>query len=71
MFDERTNLAGNMLEMIEDSYGEHIKVFDTKIPKSVKVGEANLKSMSIVDYMPNNKAAIAYQEFTKELISNG
>lgn len=25
--------------MIEESYGEHIKVFKTKIPKSVKVGE--------------------------------
>jgi len=71
MFDERTNLSKNMLEMIEDSYGEHIKVFDTKIPKSVKVGEANLQSKSIVEYMPTNKAAIAYQEFTKELISNG
>ena len=36
----------------------------------MKVGEANLKSMSIADYMPNNKAAIAYQDFTKELIYN-
>jgi chromosome partitioning protein len=71
MFDERTNLSKNMLEMIEESYGEHIKVFDTKIPKSVKVGEANLHSKSIVEYMPTNKAAIAYQEFTEELISNG
>jgi nitrogenase subunit NifH len=41
------------------------------IPKSVKVGEANLQSKCIVDYMPTNKAAIAYQELTKELINNG
>lgn len=71
MFDERTNLSKSMIEMIEESYGEHIKVFDTKIPKSVKVGEANLQSKSIVEYMPSNKASIAYQDFTKELISNG
>lgn len=71
MFDERTNLSKNMMDMIEASYGEHIKVFDTKIPKSVKVGEANLQSKSIMEYMPNNKAAIAYQEFTKELITSG
>ncbi|HZK69900.1 MAG TPA: ParA family protein [Clostridia bacterium] len=71
MYEERTNLSKNILEMIENSYGEHIKVFNVKIPKSVKVGEANLKSMSIVDYMPTNKAAIAYQEFAKELINNG
>jgi len=71
MFEERTNLSKNILEMIKNSYGEHINIFDTRIPKSVKVGEANLKSMSIVDYMPNNKAAIAYEKFTEELINNG
>ncbi|MBM7562705.1 ParA family protein [Fusibacter tunisiensis] len=71
MYQEKTNLSKNMFEMIEESYGEHIRVFDTKIPKSVKVGEANLQSKSIVDYMPTNKAAIAYQAFTKELINNG
>ena len=56
--------------MINDSYGENIKVFNTKIPKTVKVGEANLNSMSIIEFMPKNKAAIAYKEFTKELIIN-
>ena len=70
MFEERTNLSKNILEMIKNSYGEHINIFETRIPKSVKVGEANLKSMSIVDYMPDNKAAIAYQKFTEELINN-
>jgi chromosome partitioning protein len=71
MFDERTNLSKNMIEMVDESYGEHIKVFDIRIPKSVKVGEANLQSKCIVDYMPTNKAAVAYQELTKELINNG
>ena len=71
MFDERTNLSKNMIDMVAEAYGEHIKVFDIKIPKSVKVGEANLQSKSIVDYMPTNKAAIAYQKLTKELIVNG
>lgn len=69
MFDERTILSQKMLEMIKESYGSHIKVFKTKIPKSVKVGEANARSKSIIDYMPNNKAAIAYEIFTRELLS--
>ena len=69
MFDERTNLAQEMLDMIKQSYGSHIKVFHTKIPKSVKVGEANARSKSIIEYMPTNKAAIAYETFTKELIN--
>src|SRR6056297_3386456 len=41
MFDERTNLSKNMIEMVDEAYGEHIKVFDIRVPKSVKVGEAN------------------------------
>lgn len=71
MFEERTRLSKNILKMITDSYGENIKIFNTKIPKSVKVGEANLKSMSIIEYMPENKASIAYMKFAKELIANG
>jgi chromosome partitioning protein len=71
MFDERTNLSKNMIEMVDEAYGEHIRVFDIRIPKSVKVGEANLQSKCIVDYMPMNKAAVAYQELTKELINHG
>jgi len=35
MFDERTNLSKNMIEMVDEAYGEHIKVFDIRIPKSV------------------------------------
>jgi chromosome partitioning protein len=69
-YEEKTNLSKKILKMINDSYGENIKVFNTKIPKTVKVGEANLNSMSIIDFMPKNKAAIAYTEFTKELIIN-
>jgi len=71
MFDERTNLSKNMIEMVNEAYGEHIRVFGIRIPKSVKVGEANLQSKCIVDYMPMNKAAVAYQELTKELINHG
>ena len=69
MFDSRTNLSKNILDMIKSSYGDYIRVFDTVIPRSVKVGEANANSKSIIEYMPNNKAAIAYNNFTNELLS--
>lgn len=69
MFESRTNLSKDILNMIKDSYGEYIKVFDTVIPRTVKVGEANAKSKSIIEYMPNNKAAIAYNDFTDELLN--
>ncbi|WDV44100.1 ParA family protein [Clostridiaceae bacterium M8S5] len=68
MFDERTNLSQDMLKVIKESYGSNIRVFNTKIPKTVKVGEANARSMSVIEYMPTNKAAIAYEKFTNELV---
>lgn len=71
MFDERTNLSKEIEDMIRKSYGTHIRVFDTRIPRSVKVGEANARSKSIVEYMPTNKAAIGYRKFTSELINLG
>ena len=69
MFESRTNLSRDILNMIKDSYGDYIRVFDTVIPRSVKVGEANANSKSITEYMPNNKAAIAYNDFVDELLS--
>ena len=69
MFESRTNLSRDIRNMIKNSYGNHIRVFDTVIPRSVKVGEANANSKSIIEYMPNNKAAIAYNDFTNELLS--
>jgi chromosome partitioning protein len=69
MFDSRTNLSKNILDMIKNSYGDHIRIFETMIPRSVKVGEANANSKSIIEYMPNNKAAIAYNNLANELLS--
>jgi chromosome partitioning protein len=69
MFESRTNLSRDILNMIKNSYGDYIRVFDTVIPRSVKVGEANANSKSIIEYMPNNKAAIAYNNFTNELLN--
>jgi chromosome partitioning protein len=71
MFDERTNLSKEIENMIRESYGMNINVFDTRIPRSVKVGEANARSKSIVDYMPSNKAAVGYKNFTYELLNLG
>jgi chromosome partitioning protein len=68
MFESRTNLSRDILNMIKNSYGDYIKVFETVIPRSVKVGEANANSKSIIEYMPSNKAAIAYNNFVNELL---
>lgn len=67
----RTILSSQVSEMIVDSFGENIPVFKTRIPRSIKVGEACLYQQTICEYMPENPAAVAYENFVKEWIENG
>jgi chromosome partitioning protein len=67
LFTERTRLSKDVLTMIIDAYGKHIRVFDNKIPVSVKVGEAMMNSMSIMEYDSAGKVAAAYRSFAEEM----
>ena len=69
--DERTILFREVKNLLDEHYTGKIKIFDTRIPNTIKVGEANYYNQSIIDYDANNKAAIAYTEFAKEVRSNG
>jgi len=69
--DERTRLFRDVKNLLEEHYGDKIKIFNTHIPNTVKVGEANFASRSIIDYDVNSKAAAAYIAFAKEVNGNG
>jgi len=68
--DERTRLFRDAKNLIDEHYGDKIKIFNTHIPNTVKVGEANYSSRSILDYDANSKAAFAYTEFAREVSEN-
>jgi len=68
--DERTRLFREAKSLLDEHYGGKIKIFDTHIPNTVKVGEANYASRSIMDYEPNSKAAHAYSVFAREVSEN-
>jgi chromosome partitioning protein len=69
--DERTRLFREAKNLIDEHYGGKIKIFNTHIPNTVRVGEANYASRSIMDYDPNSKAATAYKSFAREVSDNG
>ena len=71
LVDERTNLAKSTRKAVVESYGKHIKVFKTYIPIAIKAAETTTKGKSIFAYEPSSKVAKAYEELTKEVISNG
>jgi chromosome partitioning protein len=68
--DERTKLFREAKSLLDEHYGGKIKIFNTHIPNTVKVGEANYASRSIIDYDLNSKAAHAYTSFAKEVFDN-
>jgi chromosome partitioning protein len=47
MVDVRTNLFKEVSEIMEKTYSRTIRIFDTIIPNSTKIGEANLRQQSV------------------------
>lgn len=67
MFDSRTSLSNQVVDEVKSYFGD--VVFNTLIPRTVKLSEAPSFGMSIIDYAPNNKGAKAYMNLAKEVIS--
>ena len=70
MCDERTKLFREAKALLDGFCEDKIRIFNTRIPSTVKVGEANYSSVSVIELDANNKAAIAYTEFAKEVVNN-
>ena len=67
MCDSRTNLSKILTQQVEEIYQKKIKVFQTKIPKTVKVGEAIYSGQSIKKYAKGSSVDIAYDNLAKEI----
>ncbi len=66
LYYNRTNFAKNIKLDLEQNYGHMIKIFETKIPISVKVSKSISEEKSIFKYYKNSKVANAYFQFAKE-----
>ena len=67
MCDNRTNLSKLLTQQVEELYQGKIAVFKTKIPKTVKVGEAIYSGQSIKKYAKGSSVDIAYDNLAKEI----
>lgn len=67
MYDDRTNLAKQVVEDIRSHLGE--KVFDTVIPRNVRLGEAPSFGKPVLSYDIKSKGAEAYLALGREFIS--
>ena len=69
--DMQTRLAKATEETLRSSYGSMLKIFKSIIPIATKVAEATTEGKSIYGYDKSNKASIAYENFSKEVLENG
>jgi chromosome partitioning protein len=69
MFSDRTKITKEILNLMNVTYSDYIRIYDNKIPVSTKVGEANYRYKSVIEYEPKSKVAIAYREFGKEYMN--
>jgi len=66
MFDSRTNLSLQVVEEVRNFFGK--KVFESIIPRNVRLAEAPSFGQTIVQYDKSSKGSIAYMSLAKELI---
>ena len=67
MYDRRNNLSQQVEQDARDNLGD--LVFNTIIPRNVRVSEAPSFAMSVLSYDPNSQGAIAYRALARELMS--
>jgi chromosome partitioning protein len=68
MFDDRTNLSHQVRDDLRDFFGK--QVFETVIPRNVRLAEAPSYGKPIFLYDPHCKGAESYLELAKEVISH-
>lgn len=64
-----TNYAKQNMEILRETYGQHLNFFKTSIPVSVRAEEIASVGKSIYAYDPTGKVAEAYKALTKEVVS--
>lgn len=66
MYDVRTNLSRQVDQEVRSHFEK--LVFDTIVPRSVRLSEAPSFGQSIFDYDPLSPGAVAYKKLTQEVI---
>ncbi len=66
MYDARTTLSRQVVEEVRRHFPG--RVFDTIIPRSVRLSEAPSYGESIISYAPRSAGALAYAALTRELL---
>ena len=68
MFDARTNLASDVVSEVKKYFSA--KMYNTIIPRNVKLSEGPSHGEPVIVYDPRSKGAQVYQELAREVIGD-
>lgn len=71
MLDKRTVYTREIIKLLNNAYGQSIRIYNSRIPFSVRAAEATALGVSIYHHDPKCKVADAYRELTEEVSING
>ena len=66
MYDKRTNLSRQVAKEVRDHFGDVL--YDTFIPRSIRLSEAPSYGKAVVEYDPHSSGAIAYRHLAREFV---
>ena len=66
MYDPRTSLSQQVAENLKSFFGD--KVFQTTIPRNIRLAEAPSHGLPVILYDPRSKGAESYQELAREVL---
>lgn len=67
MYDSRTNLGQQVVQEVKNHFPK--EVFQTIIPRNVRLSEAPSYGQTILSYAPASAGALAYQALTQEFLA--
>ena len=71
MYQSRPQLCRSVQESVGEIYGENFHIFERPIEYTIRVAECPAAGMSILDYEPQNPAAVSYRSLAEEVLKLG
>ncbi len=69
MADMRTNYSREIIELLRNTYGSKLRIFDSIIPLSIRAAETSAEGRSIYLHDPAGKVSAAYAALTREVLA--
>ena len=69
MADMRTNYSREIIELLRNTYGSKLRIFDSIIPLSIRAAETSAEGRSIYLHDSAGKVSAAYTALTQEVLS--